>query len=112
MTFFAGCAPILGMETLSRPFFYRNCDQNLRFLLVCNLNCLQNLAPAKGFLVNDWLTVTNWIPPVNDAWPHLELPKIGNQSGLKGRLPGSGVQGVLVSDGSIVMAPCRIPKNS
>lgn len=65
------------METLSRPFFYRSCDQNLRFLFVCNANCLQNLAPAKGFFVNDWLTVTNWIPPVNDGNPNFWLPKIG-----------------------------------
>ena len=65
------------MEISRAPFLYRNCDQNLRFLLVCNLNCLQNLAPAKGFCVNDWLTVTNWVPPVNDANPYLRLPKIG-----------------------------------
>jgi len=65
------------METLARPFFYRNCDQNLSFLPVCNLNSLQKLAPAKGFCVNDWLTVTNWIPPVNDGNPNSGLPKIG-----------------------------------
>lgn len=70
-----------------------NCDQNLRFLFVCNPNYLQNLAPAKGFFVNDWLTVTNWIPPVNEAKPHFGLPKIGNQRGSEGRLPGTGVQG-------------------
>ncbi len=65
------------METLSRPFAYRNDDQILRLLFVCNPNYLQNLAPAKGFYVNDWLTVTNWVPPVNDANPYFGLPKIG-----------------------------------
>jgi len=65
------------METLSRPFAHRNDDQILRFLFVCNANYLQNLGPAKGFCVNDWLTVTNWVPPVNDAKPHFGLPKIG-----------------------------------
>ena len=41
------------METLSRPLFCRNDDQTLRYLFVCNPNYLQNLAPAKGFFVNE-----------------------------------------------------------
>jgi hypothetical protein len=40
-----------------RPFFYRNSDQNLRFLFVCNCNWLQNLAGQRSF-VNDSSTVT------------------------------------------------------
>jgi hypothetical protein len=32
----------------------------------CNANRLQNLARPKG-IVNSWLTVTNWVPTVNDA---------------------------------------------
>jgi len=49
---------------LVRALAYQN---NARPEVVCNLNRVQNLKdPAKGF-VNDWLTVTNWVPPVNDA---------------------------------------------
>src|SRR5205807_1732693 len=38
--------PILGRELIA-PFFYRNSDQNLRFLFVCNCNWLQNLAGQR-----------------------------------------------------------------
>ena len=53
------------METLSRPS-YQNSDRKYSVLLVRNANSTQNLKPGQGF-VNDWLTVTNWIPPVNEA---------------------------------------------
>jgi thiamine-monophosphate kinase len=73
------------MGTFSRPT-YRNCDLSLKFVLVCNLNHLQNLARPKG-IVNDWLTVTNWVPPVNAAQGHSRLPKRGNQVRPMGQVP-------------------------
>jgi len=72
------------MGTFSRPT-YRNCDLSLKFVLVCNLNHLQNLARSKG-IVKDWLTVTNWVPPVNAAQGHSRLPKRGNHEGPMGQV--------------------------
>jgi hypothetical protein len=43
-------------------------------------------ALAKGF-VNDWLTVTNWVPHVNDAQGHFWLLKTGNRESPLDRLP-------------------------
>jgi hypothetical protein len=37
--------------------------------------------------MNDWLTVTNRVPPVNDAQVHLRLPKMSNQAFRLDRLP-------------------------
>ena len=47
-------------------------------MLVCNANYLQNLARPK-VIVNDWLTVTNWVPPVNEGKHHFRLLKAGNR---------------------------------
>jgi len=74
------------METFSRPTPTRtaqNCGQSFKFELICNLNRLQNLARPK-VIVNDWLTVTNWVPPVNDAQGHSRLRKTGNRESPKG----------------------------
>ena len=62
------------METFRAPYTYRNCDPSLKLVLACNSNHLQNLARPK-VIVNDWLTVTNRVPPVNDAQGHCQLPK-------------------------------------
>jgi hypothetical protein len=35
---------------------------------------LAELSSAKGY-VNDWLTLTNQVPPVNDAQDQSQLPK-------------------------------------
>ena len=35
--------------------------------------------------MNDWLTVTNWVPPVNDAGGHFTLPKARNRAGTTGQ---------------------------
>src|SRR5207302_6119641 len=44
------------------------------------------LSPGQRFFVNDWLTVTNWVPPVNEPKQDLRLPKSGNQIGPPDRL--------------------------
>lgn len=41
-----------------------------------NLKLLQQLSQENGF-VNDWLTVTNWVPPVNAPGSHFRLLKPG-----------------------------------
>lgn len=77
---FFGLRSHLGMDTLARPFTYRNWDQSLKTGVVCNSNVLQNLARPK-VIVNDWLTVTNWVPRVNDAQGQPRLPKDRNSGG-------------------------------
>lgn len=57
-----------------------NHDRSLGFSVVCNCNILQNLGPIEGFM-NDWLTVTNQVPSVNDTQAHFRLPKDGNWNG-------------------------------
>ncbi len=66
----------LGNGNLLAPYTYQNCDQSLKVVLICNLKCLQILARPK-VIVNDWLTVTNWVPPVNDAQGHLPVTEDG-----------------------------------
>jgi hypothetical protein len=65
LTFF-GLRSHLGNGNFLAPYAYRTANLSLKLLLVCNANYLQNLARPK-VIVNDWLTVTNWVPPVNDA---------------------------------------------
>jgi len=48
------------------PYTYQNCDQSLKVCARLQFQPLAELSSAKGY-VNDWLTVTNWVPPVNDA---------------------------------------------
>jgi hypothetical protein len=64
------------METFSRPTPTENYKPSLKPVLVCNYYRLQNLARPK-VIVNDWLTVTNWVPPVNEALGLFRLPKAG-----------------------------------
>ena len=64
------------------PSTYLNWDQSLKSAVVCNSNALQNLARPK-VIVNDWLTVTNWVPRVNDAHGQSQLPKDSNSDGLR-----------------------------
>ena len=79
------------MEACFAPFTYQNCDRGSNLLLVCNTNRLQYLAQVKRF-VNDWLTVTNMVPPVNDGKADLRLPKAGNPEGTKGQVTGESVR--------------------
>lgn len=54
---------------------------------------MQKLASAKGFYVNDWLTVTNWVPRVNDTQGQLGLPKAEDRGSSRtgyGRVSGHG----------------------
>jgi hypothetical protein len=65
------------MEMLDAPFFLpepKNQDENLSSAI--DTECRTYAYPkgtalrsAKGF-VNDWVKVTNWIPPVNDSEGH------------------------------------------
>lgn len=71
-----GYDPILGMETYFAPFAYQNCDQSFKSITRLQCQLLAELSFGQR-IVNDWLTVTNWVPPVNDANPYFGLPKIG-----------------------------------
>jgi len=64
------------MEILNVPVSYRNLrskPKTSRLQLIRNAELSLSkgtaLPPAKGF-VNDWVKVTNWVPPVNDAEGH------------------------------------------
>src|ERR1039457_7708601 len=48
LTFF-GLRSHLGNGNFLAPYTYRNCDQSLKFVFVCNSNRLQNLARPKGY---------------------------------------------------------------
>ena len=65
---FAGRFSHLGMETLSRTLLPE--QQPEAFISTpCRLSNLQNFSSSQVD-VNNWLTVTNWVPPVNDAHGH------------------------------------------
>ena len=76
------------METPRAPYTYQNSDQSLKFMLRLQSQPLAELSSAKGF-VNDWLTVTNRVPPVNDAQGHFWVTEDGVTGGPRDRLPGS-----------------------
>ena len=71
--FFGSRFPIWEWK-LSRALPTENSDRNLQVEPVCHESLAELTASAKD-LLNDWLTVTNWVPPVNDAYGHSRLPK-------------------------------------
>jgi hypothetical protein len=73
---FFGLRSHLGNGNLLAPYTYQNCDQSLKICARLQSLPLAELSPAKGY-VNDWLTVTNWIPPVNDAQGHFRVTEGG-----------------------------------
>lgn len=70
--------------------------------------------------MNDWLTVTNMVPPVNDGRTDLRLPKAGNPEGTMGQVTGEPVgvddrrpnrevlERALDAPGAIVIAACLL----
>jgi len=62
------------METLSRTLPTRTANRTEKSTF-CKLSSLQILQFRPKVFVNDWLTVTNRIPPVNGAQGHRRLPK-------------------------------------
>jgi hypothetical protein len=61
------------METFSRPV-PTELQPELEICGRLQSQPLAELSSAKGY-VNDWLTVTNWVPHVNDAQGRPWLPK-------------------------------------
>jgi len=52
----------------------------LQTQLACNANQSQTLARPK--VVNDWSTLTNWVPPVNEAQPRFGVTEGGVTAGI------------------------------
>ena len=72
------------METLLAP---SRLPENLRLGLKLSIRpqfeASAELSPSQE-IVNDWLTVTNWVPPVNEAEGYGPLLKAGNTEDTKG----------------------------
>jgi hypothetical protein len=81
------------MDTLARPTLL-GLRPELKIFPRLQSQPLAELSSVKG-IVNDWLTVTNWVPPVNDAQAHFGLPKGGNRGA-----PGTGT-GKTLEPGSL-----------
>src|SRR5258708_38724989 len=53
------------METLARPSTFWDCKPSLKYCLRLQFLPIAELSSAKGLVITG-LTLTNWIPPVND----------------------------------------------
>jgi hypothetical protein len=78
---FSGCAPIWEWK-LSRALRLRELGPELEICGRLQFQRLAELSSAKG-IVNDWLTVTNWVPHVNDEQGQSRLPKDSNSPWLR-----------------------------